>query len=262
MTRKRLAVMIGTSIAVILVLVAALAVHDARTERARDARIDALIREGELVLQRDPLIVAVPHPPDPEFDTSDLGVRTSYEPIESLDDPGVAELLDRVQVAIDHPFTGDRTITKISLLGHDDDESIAVVVTDGNRPEGFRQPERNMSYRNRAVYTMGGASSNVVEVHRDDTRTLVEPPDSFDELERFSFGLATGGSPDRLHLGTVSSDVAVLQYVVDGKSRWMVPIEGAVVIPGQVDDNTIVEVVLYDWNGQVIHQRKTTPLEG
>lgn len=260
----RAAVSLGLAAALALLIGYALLKDDSdvRTAGIPDGGGSGFVFEGETVIREDPLVVLAARPPEPTFDTSELGRRVIYEPIDLTDeaiDASIDELITRFETPIP-PTLVTPQIRKISLLWSGEQRPKAIEVIDWTSDITISGTPPGSPVRVR-----GGNLG--VTIDTNDPTASFRPPrtlsqlreDQGSETPRFIGGLSTGvGGSMELE---ASLDVAVLQLIVDGESMWAVPIDGIAVFPTNLRDDSSIEIAAYDSNGEEVARSTTTMAE-
>lgn len=261
---------ISPLIAVTLGLAAALAVlagyallnddSDVRTGDGTGA--SGFVFEGETVIREDPLVVIAVRPPEPTFDTSELGTRIVFEPID-LEGEGLDASIDaeigRLETPLPPTLVEPQT-RKISLLWMDElrPKIVGVVdwtsdITISGTPPGspVRVSDGNLG----------------VTIDPDNPAASLRPPQTLSEFRdqrgdprSLFIGGLTHGAGGSMEL-VASLDIAVLQLIIDDESMWAVPIDGLAVFPADLLLNTSIEIVAFDVNGEEVARNMTTMAE-
>ena len=233
---------------------------------------------GETVLRTDPLVVIAAPPVELNFDTSDLGTETSFDPVDSLSSDQLDVLIDNAleRFKLDIPGRSPFTQRKLTLLWVEGDFLGALGVADTVITESdddlFQLPGSiGSTFRESTRISSGSAvgSGDLVE-QPDDPDGFIVPPTVEEHLNladpdggRYPVLMgASYGEPftDRaFHLDyDVAREVAAVQMVIDEQSVWMRPVAGRVVLSGEGSINDKIELVTYNLDGEELTRRLST----
>lgn len=203
------------------------------TDVVEDRPTDAeLLREGEVIVSNDPLIVRAAIADPPRFDTSNLGTEVVFEQLD-LDAPDVAEILES-------SWPGERW--KATLVGRVDGRPLVASFEIGTMG------------RDGPPYTRTRRTSNAVtavlweHVSAGDTN-IDRPADATVEtLPPLPVGLTTW---QLLPEGT-----SVVSYTDSTQRLWQQARDGLVAFPSQLDRDEGWEMIAYDIDGAPLDSRQ------
>lgn len=193
---------------------------------------DELIRDGEVIVSEDPLIVRAAVAEAPRFDTSTLGVEVVFDDDLDPDDPDVAELIDSGR-------PGDQW--KVTLIGRIDGEPLVVMF--GEDTMGRTEPPFTRARRT------SWAGAQILWEHEEPDDTDIDRPTNttVDILPRLPVGLTVW------HL--LPEGTSIVAYADSTQQLWQHARDGLAAFPSQLDRDEAWRMVAYDADGNELAER-------
>lgn len=237
------------------VLVAAFATYrfaaDASTQSLdTTGPIQSYVLAGETVLSQDPLVVSAAVGAEPTFDTSKLGRRLVFEPLDPAD-PVVSILMDREDAG---PLAYS-DVTKVTLLGWVEGEAWLLKVTDGPNTERIGGVDSDVNFRMRSLVstTGGGGTGKAVPI---ESLEMIEQLSS--EEHTSPYGAGYGAPIGWVEWHDVPSDAVVVTFADADQKMWITPSAGVAVFPAWFDEGERFELNALNEQGEVIASTSET----
>ncbi|MCP3934325.1 MAG: hypothetical protein GY708_03015 [Actinomycetia bacterium] len=203
----------------------------------------SFVLPGETVIAQDPLIVTAPPGPEPEFDTSELGQRLEFEPIDEVP-PELAELWSHPR----RPFP-DSVVIKVTLLGAIDGEPWVVWVSDGPNTDGGDGADVTANVRSRFMGSPSGGGHGSGDLVPASSLARIEPVPAGGRIER---GISHSGPNGWVTWDNLPADTAAVTFADDDHQLWITPRAGVAVFPTQLTNGERFFLEAFNIDGERI----------
>ncbi len=231
---------------------------------------------GETVLRTDPLVVIAASPQELNFDTSQLGTEITFGEIGDLPQDELDQQIDELVEHLSAPGfarLANSEIRKLTLLWKTQEDTDAgphlalIGVVDGvaNEDVAAQTSATPSGSLLRYELKLGGGTISDDIANPDEPEGFRLPETVEEHLEiadaqgRYpvSGTVSVGGNEFTINY-EVAREVAAVQMITEGTSVWMRPIGGQVLLTAEGDQQTQIELVTYNADGDELTRRLAT----